>query len=308
MRPAWDLADLLPRLLGHPVAVRLRELAVYSPPVTLLKSFLGLPALPPLTGFALLGPDKCDAEDVTALARWLPALEKLGLYIDAPEFAFDVLAGGFPRLRELELVIRRYGPKTLAALAALPQPLESLVLQLTLGKLTLADLAPYLGRQAFPKLTRLGLFGAPNRAALVRKLAASERLPSLQHLGVSLDEESEEIESLLEHGDVFAHVSLFAPNARDAQDLQVFAYTFLVELDRPRDALAAAERGARMAPGEPDLWYLAACCHARLGDLGRALQNLAQAVEIEPEKKDDARDDEDFAALGEDPRFRALVG
>jgi hypothetical protein len=54
--------------------------------------------------------------------------------------------------------------------------------------------------------------------------------------------------------------------------------------------------------------YNLACAEALLGETDAALGHLARAVEIVPAFADNAREDEDFAALRSDPRFTEIVG
>ena len=56
-------------------------------------------------------------------------------------------------------------------------------------------------------------------------------------------------------------------------------------------------------PGAGGILYNLACAEARLGDVDSAFEHLAAAIAIEPRFADIARDDEDFAAIRDDPRF-----
>jgi tetratricopeptide (TPR) repeat protein len=62
----------------------------------------------------------------------------------------------------------------------------------------------------------------------------------------------------------------------------------------------------------PDAWqgpYNAACVEARAGNRDEALAQLERAAKIDPESVAKyAPQDEDFASLGDDPRFLALAG
>lgn len=61
-------------------------------------------------------------------------------------------------------------------------------------------------------------------------------------------------------------------------------------------------------PGLPLAFYNLACCESRLGEKDEALEHLAAAIDAEPGFVGLARDDDDFAPLREDARFRELVG
>jgi tetratricopeptide (TPR) repeat protein len=56
------------------------------------------------------------------------------------------------------------------------------------------------------------------------------------------------------------------------------------------------------------LLYNLACAEAQLGNPDAALDYLAAGLEERPDLGDSARDDDDLAALREDPRFAKLVG
>ncbi|MGZ8693293.1 MAG: TPR end-of-group domain-containing protein [Gaiellaceae bacterium] len=60
-------------------------------------------------------------------------------------------------------------------------------------------------------------------------------------------------------------------------------------------------------PNLPLGLYNLACCESRLGEQDAALEHLAASIESEGRFKDLARDDDDFEALRDEPRFRELV-
>ena len=55
--------------------------------------------------------------------------------------------------------------------------------------------------------------------------------------------------------------------------------------------------------GDGGLLYNLACAEARLGETDAALEHLAAAVEERPDLSELAREDEDLAAIRDDPRF-----
>jgi hypothetical protein len=63
-----------------------------------------------------------------------------------------------------------------------------------------------------------------------------------------------------------------------------------------------------MYPGNAYLLYNVACMQALLGDDDAALKALAESVAQWEKYKDQARKDDDFVSLREDPRFVELVG
>ncbi|HEY3020820.1 MAG TPA: tetratricopeptide repeat protein [Solirubrobacteraceae bacterium] len=74
--------------------------------------------------------------------------------------------------------------------------------------------------------------------------------------------------------------------------------------DRAREILAD---GFAHQPDSPSLHYELACLEASLGRRDEALAALRVAIDREPELKDAARDDDDFAGLRKDPDFVAVV-
>jgi hypothetical protein len=72
-------------------------------------------------------------------------------------------------------------------------------------------------------------------------------------------------------------------------------------------ALEAVNRGLEMYPGNAHLLYNVACMKALLGDHEAALTALAESVGKWEKYKEQARKDDDFVSLREDPRFVELV-
>lgn len=73
-------------------------------------------------------------------------------------------------------------------------------------------------------------------------------------------------------------------------------------------ALEAVNRGLELYPGNAHLLYNVACVKALLGDDEAALTALAESVSKWEKYKEQARKDDDFVSLREDPRFTELVG
>jgi hypothetical protein len=73
-------------------------------------------------------------------------------------------------------------------------------------------------------------------------------------------------------------------------------------------ALAATRRGLEMYPENANLLYNVACMEALLGNHDVALTALAESVAQWEPYKEQARKDDDFVSLREDPRFVELVG
>lgn len=77
------------------------------------------------------------------------------------------------------------------------------------------------------------------------------------------------------------------------------------EPDTARQILAD---GMRTHPDNPSLLYNLACLEAVTGNREQALGALRRALELRPELKAWARQDDDLEPLREDPEFRALTG
>jgi len=67
------------------------------------------------------------------------------------------------------------------------------------------------------------------------------------------------------------------------------------------EALAVMRRGLEEHPDHPSVLYHLACMEARAGLLDDARAHLERAIELKPELEAQARDDEDFAPLREEP-------
>jgi tetratricopeptide (TPR) repeat protein len=73
-------------------------------------------------------------------------------------------------------------------------------------------------------------------------------------------------------------------------------------------ALAACYGALEKFPGNALVFYNIACMQSLLGRGDEALDTLRTAVESWPKFKENARKDDDFASLREDPRFLELIG
>jgi mannose-6-phosphate isomerase-like protein (cupin superfamily) len=73
-------------------------------------------------------------------------------------------------------------------------------------------------------------------------------------------------------------------------------------------ALAACHVALEKFPGNALILYNIACMQSMLGHGDEALDTLRSAVEGWPQFKENAREDDDFASIREDPRFLELVG
>lgn len=73
-------------------------------------------------------------------------------------------------------------------------------------------------------------------------------------------------------------------------------------------ALAACHVALEKFPGNALILYNVACMESMLGRGDEALETLRTSVEGWPRFKENARQDDDFASLREDPKFLELVG
>ena len=74
------------------------------------------------------------------------------------------------------------------------------------------------------------------------------------------------------------------------------------------DALEAVRRGLEHTPDHPGLHYNYACFATLAGDTGDAtFGHLRRSVELFPRFREQARSDDDFAAVRDDPRFEEAL-
>ena len=74
------------------------------------------------------------------------------------------------------------------------------------------------------------------------------------------------------------------------------------------DALAAVRRALARMPDHPGLNYNAACFATLAGDTSdETFEHLRRAGELLPRFRDDARRDDDFASVRDDPRFEQAL-
>jgi hypothetical protein len=77
---------------------------------------------------------------------------------------------------------------------------------------------------------------------------------------------------------------------------------------RYADAAAAVRRGLEQMPDHPGLHYNYACFATLAGETGdETFDHLRRAVELFPPFREQARGDDDFAAVRDDPRFEEAL-
>ena len=73
-----------------------------------------------------------------------------------------------------------------------------------------------------------------------------------------------------------------------------------------RSAVELADGGQRFAPENPYIYHSAACAYAAIGEIDRAIDQVARAIEHDYEHAEKMETDADLSALHDDPRFVAL--
>lgn len=81
----------------------------------------------------------------------------------------------------------------------------------------------------------------------------------------------------------------------------------MMNLGRWDEARELLEKARKLAPKAEFVYYAMAALDCLTGDADQALKNLKAAIELRPENRYHARNDEDFAFLQEDPRFTELL-
>lgn len=81
----------------------------------------------------------------------------------------------------------------------------------------------------------------------------------------------------------------------------------LINSGRLGEAEQHLNRVLKITPRADHVYYALAAIQSLRGDIDSALDNLETAIELEPRNRYLARNDRDFTALTEDPRFADLV-
>jgi tetratricopeptide (TPR) repeat protein len=81
----------------------------------------------------------------------------------------------------------------------------------------------------------------------------------------------------------------------------------MMNLGRWDEAREHLLRARKMAPKADFIYYAMAALDCLTGEAESAMENLKMAIELRPENRYHARNDEDFAFLQEDPRFTELL-
>ena len=97
-----------------------------------------------------------------------------------------------------------------------------------------------------------------------------------------------------------------APTAKTAEDHYTQGVA-LMNLGRWDEAREHLDRARKAAPKADHVVYAMAALDCLTGEADSAMENLKIAIQLRPENRYHARNDEDFAFLQEDPRFTELL-
>ncbi len=101
-----------------------------------------------------------------------------------------------------------------------------------------------------------------------------------------------------------ARPPLAAPRSADDHYHHGVAMMNLGHWDEAREHL---DKARKLATKADYIYYALAALDCLIGEIDSAMQNLRTAIELRPENRYHARNDEDFASLQEDPRFTELL-
>ena len=97
-----------------------------------------------------------------------------------------------------------------------------------------------------------------------------------------------------------------AASMKSAEDHYTQGVT-LMNLGRWDEAREHLDRARKAAPKADHIVYAMAALDCLTGEADSAMQNLKTAIQLRPENRYHARNDQDFAFLLEDPRFTELL-
>ncbi len=95
-------------------------------------------------------------------------------------------------------------------------------------------------------------------------------------------------------------------NPDDARSRMLHA-TALAEINEKDEAVRECSQAIEASPGDPVMLYNVTCVYSRLGESGRAIESLRQAIAAGYENFPWLRNDPDLDALRDDAAFQALV-
>lgn len=97
-----------------------------------------------------------------------------------------------------------------------------------------------------------------------------------------------------------------APSAKTVEDHYTQGVA-LMNLGRWDEAREHLDRARKAAPKADHVVYAMAALDCLTGEADSAMENLKIAIQLRPENRYHARNDEDFSFLQEDPRFTELL-
>jgi tetratricopeptide (TPR) repeat protein len=97
-----------------------------------------------------------------------------------------------------------------------------------------------------------------------------------------------------------------APSVKSAEDHYTQGVA-LMNLGRWDEAREHFDRARKAAPKADHIVYAMAALDCLTGEADSAMENLKIAIQLRPENRYHARNDEDFSFLQEDPRFTELL-
>jgi tetratricopeptide (TPR) repeat protein len=82
----------------------------------------------------------------------------------------------------------------------------------------------------------------------------------------------------------------------------------LARSERYEEALVSCDKAVELQPNDESGYYGKACCYALQGDVDLAIENLQQAINLNPSRcRREAKRNLDFDSIREDERFQALL-
>ena len=124
--------------------------------------------------------------------------------------------------------------------------------------------------------------------------------PIHAHLGFILEEQGREAEALKAYEDAIRYDHTYAPGFVGRGRMRMF---HLYDAD---GSLSDFTEAIELDPEEADQWYLRGLCLLGKGNVSEAKKDLAEAVKIKPELKEDAgRAVEEYLKAVEDPYLGA---
>jgi tetratricopeptide (TPR) repeat protein len=73
------------------------------------------------------------------------------------------------------------------------------------------------------------------------------------------------------------------------------------------EAIASFDQTLKLNSNKDSALYNQACCYALQGDIVRAIENLQKAIDLNPEKREEAKSDSDFDRIRQEKQFQLLI-